>query len=766
MRHFRLYSIMLCLVLLWTSGAYGQLVSATPPSVSRDSVPIGSVAEDTIIITRTAPSPRIDSVLFQVGAAQWTDTLLDTLPYPLSTGGAQFRIVTRFSPTDQNTIDDTLLVYYWDGAQDTVHSIPLAGTGGLGMVSTSDSSKAFDTVLVGNTKDDSLWVYNTGTASMEVRLAFQSGGGAYTALPDSFAVLAGDSQQVNITFAPLSGGDLPDTLLVMTDTQAGVVRDDTLSVALTGTGIAPAIAFQPPTLGFGSVLVGTPDTLTFTISNPGTADLIIGPPSGYNAEFANAGAPSLPDTIPPAGLSSGWTVQFVPIAAGLRVDTLVFTTNIPGQPTVKYAMSGNGVNPDIQVSPTAYDFGDLPVGTQDTLQIDVGNVGTSDLTIQSVGLQIGLTEYTLIQSIAPGTIVAPGAQAQPIIIEVSAINPNLTLGDTVVIASDDPDENPVRVPLTAVTVETQIRLTKTSVDFGSLFIGQSAEDTLYIADDGTDTLTFTSVLGNSADFSVTPSSGDVLAGESLMVVVGYAPTGVGVDTSTWRLTTNAQANPQVDVPLTGTALSRLGTPALVNFGNVSVGESRVAALVLENLSTDTADWIPIDNITLSAGFTFVNSTQFPDTIAAQAAETLMVRFSPTAAGAVAGSATIAYVEPGFGADTLAVSLTGTGVASTRTIVRLINYPNPFIPESGTTILFGLGRAATVSLTIYDLAGQVLAEPVKAASYDAGEHEITWNGRRYDNAFVAFGVYICELTAVPSGGGEEEREYRKLACGRP
>ena len=187
-------------------------------------------------------------------------------------------------------------------------------------------------------------------------------------------------------------------------------------------------------------------------------------------------------------------------------------------------------------------------------------------------------------------------------------------------------------------------------------------------------------------------------------------------------------------------------------------------MVLQNASTVSAERIPINSITMSAGFELVDPPVFPDTLDAQEAETLTVRFSPLTAGAAAGTATIAFVEPTVGADTLAVALSGSGIAATRTIVRVINYPNPFVPEDGTTILIGLGEAATVSVTIYDLSGQLLDEPIQGQSYGAGEHEITWDGRRYDGAYVAYGVYLCEVVALPSGGGEEDREYRKLACG--
>jgi len=761
LRHFRTYSVTVLMALLMSSASWAG-ISVNPTSVAKSQVKIGTSSDQIIEIRRSGGSSTVDSVKMLMGTPEWADLLTDTLPYLLQNPPDSVAVRVRFSPTSIGTFTDTLEIYY-DAAN--ILEVPLSGTSGLGIDSVSTDTIAFDSVLATATKDDSLFVYNTGTAAMEVRLEMAGGSPLFIAVPDSFSVAAGGNQKVTVSFSPVASGDFTEDLRVMTDTKGGVVRDDTVLVALMGTGVAPAISFQPVSLDFGNVLVGVPDTLTFTISNPGTADLTIGGVAGSDAEFLTVGGPATPFTVPAGSTSATFSVQFTPVVGGVRNKTYQFSTNIPGQPTVAYSMTGFGINPDIAVSPLFYDFGEIPIQTRDTLSIDVQNVGNSDLTIISVGLQLGLTEYTIIQTIPPNTVIQPAGQPTVILVEVAPQTPNLTLSDTLVIVSDDPDEGTVKVPITGVTVEARIQLSTTAVDFGSIFAGQSVEDTVYISNDGSDTLSFTSVLGNSTDFSVAPLAGDVLAGETLMVLVTYAPAAIGADTSTWRLTTNAPANPQISVALSGAATSRLAAPVIVNFGNVPVGQSQLGQLVLRNASAVPAERVPIDNITMSPGFELVDPPAFPDTLDALEAETLTVRFSPLTAGAAAGTATIAFVEPTLSADTIGVALSGTGVASPRTIVRVINYPNPFVPEDGTTILIGLGSAATVSVNIYDLSGQLLDEPVQAQSYGAGEHEISWDGRRYDGAYVAYGVYLCEVVAIPSAGGEEDREFRKLACGR-
>lgn len=72
-----------------------------------------------------------------------------------------------------------------------------------------------------------------------------------------------------------------------------------------------------------------------------------------------------------------------------------------------------------------------------------------------------------------------------------------------------------------------------------------------------------------------------------------------------------------------------------------------------------------------------------------------------------------------------------------------NYPNPF--NAGTLITFALPQAERVSLAIYDVTGR-LVKTLVAGDYDAGKHEIFWDGRAEDGAIVASGLYLYRLSA--------------------
>lgn len=76
-------------------------------------------------------------------------------------------------------------------------------------------------------------------------------------------------------------------------------------------------------------------------------------------------------------------------------------------------------------------------------------------------------------------------------------------------------------------------------------------------------------------------------------------------------------------------------------------------------------------------------------------------------------------------------------------VLLQNYPNPFNPT--TTIRLELPKAATVSLKIYNVKGQ-LVKTLLNTYYQAGIHRKQWDGTDAHGNLVSSGVYFYRLSA--------------------
>ena len=78
----------------------------------------------------------------------------------------------------------------------------------------------------------------------------------------------------------------------------------------------------------------------------------------------------------------------------------------------------------------------------------------------------------------------------------------------------------------------------------------------------------------------------------------------------------------------------------------------------------------------------------------------------------------------------------------RQYALLPNMPNPFNPA--TTIRFTVPAQASVSLTVFDEAGQRIRTLLQK-TLPAGVHSFKWDGRDERGHNVGSGVYIARLT---------------------
>lgn len=70
-----------------------------------------------------------------------------------------------------------------------------------------------------------------------------------------------------------------------------------------------------------------------------------------------------------------------------------------------------------------------------------------------------------------------------------------------------------------------------------------------------------------------------------------------------------------------------------------------------------------------------------------------------------------------------------------------NFPNPF--NSKTVIRFSLDKPGNVSLEVFDILGRKV-KTLSDGFKQAGNYEITWNGRNSENTEVASGIYFYRL----------------------
>ncbi len=205
-------------------------------------------------------------------------------------------------------------------------------------LSLSSNTLAFGNIAVGQTKDLSLAVSNTGSAALTVNTMQVSGVGFSLVSPSTpFTVQPGGSQTVTVRCAPASAALLAGTVTISSNDP-----NSPASISLSGTGVAaatPAIGVNPTSLNFGTVTVGQTKDMTVALSNTGSGQLTV------SALAASTGflvtAPVAPVNIASGG-SSNVTVRFVPTTATAMTGTLIITSNDPKNSALIVSLSGTG----------------------------------------------------------------------------------------------------------------------------------------------------------------------------------------------------------------------------------------------------------------------------------------------------------------------------------------------------------------------------------------------------------------------------------------
>ncbi len=99
-------------------------------------------------------------------------------------------------------------------------------------------------------------------------------------------------------------------------------------------------------------------------------------------------------------------------------------------------------------------------------------------------------------------------------------------------------------------------------------------------------------------------------------------------------------------------------------------------------------------------------------------------------------------------DATSVFGSKTQIPSEFTLTQ--NYPNPFNPS--TTIEYGLPKAASIKIVIYDLLGETVKELVNDYK-QAGSYKVNWNSDNKDGNNVSSGIYFYELRVRGINGKE-------------
>ncbi|HET7674677.1 MAG TPA: choice-of-anchor D domain-containing protein, partial [Gammaproteobacteria bacterium] len=376
-----------------------------------------------------------------------------------------------------------------------------------------------------------------------------------------------------LTLAPTANKTGTSTVTVKVADDHGGHDQQSMSFTVNGP-TAPAIAFSPASLDFGSVAVGSTATGTETLKNTGTAPLtfqnirIAGDTSSVFQITANNC-----DVGSDVGLSPGASctvvVRFAPAAARSYAAGLRVNSNAPTSP-VQAALSGTGTaiagggTPAVSLSPASIDYGTVTIGQTLTRTETLTNSGEGALSISGVELTgagagaFHITAKTCGDSLAAGASCAITLEFAP----TAADSYSATLQ-----ISSDASSSPDNVPLSgtgssATTPAPVVSLSAGSLNFGSVAVGASATRAETLTNTGNASLSIESIAigGDAGDNFQVAANGcgsSLAAGKSCTIEVVFAPAATTTYTGTLTIRSNASSSPD-DVGLSGTGSSSGG----------------------------------------------------------------------------------------------------------------------------------------------------------------------------------------------------------------
>jgi hypothetical protein len=343
--------------------------------------------------------------------------------------------------------------------------------------------------------------------------------------------------------------------------QAGILRASTFGRGVfdLGAPTGPVITTNAQNgLNFGNVCLDSPSSLTFSVINIGTQDLIVySVVNQFNTPgFVITNSVPLPVSISP-NAQIDFTVQFTAFTRAFETADIRITSNDPNAPYVDLTATGSGFG-SAQIGTSIADtgnFGGVCIGSFVDLPLTINNSGSCALSV--TGITPSDPEFLTPNTQFFPLSVAPGASIQL----NERFQPKLPTGNrsaTVDVTSNDPITPNAFVPVSGQSQAPLVSVTGTS-SFGNVCAGVVKDETFKVCNEpvaGMCQLNVTNVMLSAGckDFTIESNPFPEYLGAEMCgnVVVQFTPTSDGAKTCNLIVTSSDPATPTVTVPLTGT----------------------------------------------------------------------------------------------------------------------------------------------------------------------------------------------------------------------
>ena len=714
-------------------------VTLTPDTLRFGPVAIGAPAEGSVELRNSrGDTLRVSQVTLTPAAFKLTRAM----PRFRMAPGTALQIPLTFRPTAGDTVLGLLEVR--SDAPGSPHRVVLIGIPEpLPKIALSPTDTLrFGVVSPGQSQLIPLTIRNRGGGVLKVVLRSES----EEFVPqqtDTIRIGTGQQQSVQVRFQPSRSGTRTANLQLWSN-------DPQLPLsALVMQGIGGGLRFEPVSIDFGKVLVGTDKDTSVVLIN----------------ETANA----LTLTLDLFGIGfSANPRAAIRIDAGKRVPVQVnFQPNAEGDYSAKLEVRDRNVFIEL--------FGK---GTEVKVRPPTGltaTVGSDQVTLTwSANTEPALSYYVIYRSPqenfepVAGDSLGRTSRTVTRFVDRSLSGGNFYYRLVAVDRAGNRSEASEPVAVTVASIQPTV--TPDSLDFGQVVVGTPKTLSVVVTNPGTSTLNLTSLTLTGRDarqFAATSTAPIAIsAGSSKPLTLVFNPTASGAKTALLNIAHDKGSS--LTVALGGSATAPASnalqvSPTSLTMDNTPVRTTSLKILRLSN--TGKSD------ITVSLRLGGRNPSQFKvtpsqATVRAGRAQSISITFAPTSTGTKSATLTL---TPSTG-NPLTVALSGTataaitrGLNSEQEAAKPLgvaglpfglgeNYPNPF--NAQTLIPYQLAQAGPVRLAIYDMLGRQVAVLVNGEQ-EPGSYQVVWDGRDQRGEAVATGIYFYRIEAGPF------RSVRKL-----
>ena len=513
----------------------------------------------------------------------------------------------------------------------------------------------FDTTKISQTyrKQRIVGVRNDGDAELVVTNVVPQDQ-HFTVDQTSFTVAPGESHNINVYFAPSHTDTIVSQILFVSNDP----HQDSLKVTVTGRGYEPTtpiITVTPDSLIFDTITLGNAQTKFLYVYNEDNYEpLHVQSIQSSNRQFTTSD--SLGFTL--KAKESRWVpIIFRPADVGETEGELTIISNDPERPELHVYARGTGIRygtPVIAVTPDSLDFGEIAIGHQRSLYLEITNQGNSQLHIRNISAAD--SQFTASMT----NFYIPAFSRYYVLITYHAMR----LGEVTSTVTIESSDN--AMPIYEVKVNGSARnslpaiisISPDSLHFGETAIGTAKTAYFWISNLGEEPLSIENISSDNDRFNVYQTTLTVYPGYPKAVGTTFSPTVAGKDSGLLTILSNDSENEAVHVKLTGTGRTltppqMVVSPRSIDFGSAATTGSLTKAFTIYNEGEMPLDVTKIELAPANTSFS-IYPTSF--TVYYNQYRTVYVTFSPKQVGQIPGNINITSNAP----PTQSVSLQGTG----------------------------------------------------------------------------------------------------------